>query len=37
MLREEPEGGCSVQCLELPGKISEGRIAKEALANIRER
>lgn len=36
MLREEPEGGCSVQCLELPGTISEGENRKEALANIKE-
>ena len=36
ILREEPEGGYSVQCLELPGAISEGENRKEALANIKE-
>jgi predicted RNase H-like HicB family nuclease len=36
MLREEPEGGYSVQCLELPGAISEGDNRKEALTNIKE-
>ncbi len=35
VLREE-EGGYSVQCLELPGCISEGETREEALANIRE-
>jgi predicted RNase H-like HicB family nuclease len=34
VLREE-EGGYSVQCLELPGCISEGETREEALANIR--
>lgn len=36
LLREEPEGGYSAQCLELPGAISEGENRKEALANIKE-
>lgn len=36
ILREEPEGGYSVQCVELPGAISEGKNRKQALANIRE-
>ena len=36
ILREEEEGGYSVQCLELPGAISEGETRKETLANIRE-
>ena len=36
MLREEPEGGYSAQCFELPGAISEGESREEALANIKE-
>ena len=36
VLREEPEDGYSVQCVELPGAISEGDTRKEALANIKE-
>jgi len=36
ILRKEEEGGYSVQCLELPGAISEGETKKETLANIRE-
>jgi len=36
ILREEPEGGYSAQCIELPGAISQGENRKEALANIRE-
>ena len=36
VLREEEEGGYSVQCLELPGAISEGDTKEEALKNIRE-
>jgi len=36
ILREEPEGGFSAQCLELPGAISEGENRKETLANIKE-
>lgn len=36
ILRKEQEGGFSVQCVELPGIISEGETKKEALDNIRE-
>ena len=36
ILREEPDGGYSLQCLELSGAISEGDNRKEALANIKE-
>ncbi len=36
ILREEEEGGYSVQCLELPGAISEGETKREALKNARE-
>ncbi|MGQ9469395.1 MAG: type II toxin-antitoxin system HicB family antitoxin [Nitrososphaerales archaeon] len=36
ILREEEEGDYSVQCLELPGTISEGDTKEEALKNIRE-
>ena len=36
ILREEPEGGYSAQCLELPGAVSQGDNKKQALANIRE-
>jgi len=36
ILRVEKEGGYSVQCLELPGAISEGETKEEALRNIRE-
>ncbi len=36
MLREEPEGGYSAQCIELPGAISQGKDRKEALTNIKE-
>ncbi len=36
ILREEPEGGYSAQCLELPGAISEGENRKEALVNIKD-
>ena len=36
VLRVEREGGYSVQCLELPGAISEGETKKEALKNIRD-
>lgn len=36
VLRKEKEGGYSVQCLELPGAISEGDTKEEALSNIRE-
>ena len=36
ILREEPEGGYSAQCVELPGAISQGENRKEALSNIKE-
>jgi predicted RNase H-like HicB family nuclease len=36
ILREESEGGYSVQCIELPGAISQGENRKQALANICE-
>lgn len=36
ILRKEQDGGYTVQCIELPGAISEGDTKKEALANIRE-
>jgi predicted RNase H-like HicB family nuclease len=36
VLREEPEGGYSVQCVELPAVISEGENRRQALANVRE-
>jgi predicted RNase H-like HicB family nuclease len=36
ILREEEEGGYSVQCVELPGAISQGETRKEALENIKE-
>lgn len=36
VLRREKEGGYSVQCLELPGAISEGDTKDEALKNIKE-
>lgn len=35
-LRLEKEGGCSVQCLELPQAISQGETKEEALVNIKE-
>ena len=36
ILREEQEGGYSVQCVQLPGATSQGETAKEALDNIKE-
>ena len=36
VLRVEREGGYSVQCLELPGAISEGETKEHALNNIRD-
>ena len=36
ILRQAEEGGYTVQCVELPGAISEGDTKKEALNNIRE-
>ena len=36
ILREEEEGGYSVQCVELPGAISQGETKDEAIENIKE-
>ena len=36
VLREEEVGGFSVQCLDLPGAISQGETKEEALRNIKE-
>ena len=36
ILREEPSGGYSAQCMELPGAISQGEDREEALRNIQE-
>ena len=36
ILEKEEEGGYSVQCLELPGAISQGDTKEDALANIKE-
>lgn len=34
--KDELDGGYSVQCVELPGAISQGESKEEALKNIRE-
>jgi predicted RNase H-like HicB family nuclease len=36
MLEKAPEGGYTVQCVELPAAISQGQTKKEALKNIKE-
>ena len=36
ILREEPSGGYSAQCIELPGAISQGENRDETLRNIQE-
>ena len=36
ILREEPEGGYSAQCIELLGAISQGETREQVIANIRE-
>jgi predicted RNase H-like HicB family nuclease len=36
ILREEPKGGYSAQCIELPEAISQGETRKQAITNIRE-
>jgi predicted RNase H-like HicB family nuclease len=36
IFREEPEGGYSAQCIELPGAISQGDTRKQAITNIRK-
>lgn len=35
-LETQPGGGYTVQCIELPGAISQGETKKEALANIQD-
>ena len=36
VLEPQDEGGFTVQCVEIPGAISEGETREEALANIKE-
>lgn len=36
VLEKDEDGGFSVQCVELPGAISQGQTRDEALENIRE-
>lgn len=36
LLEPQPEGGYSVQCVEVPGAISEGDTIDDALDNIRD-
>lgn len=36
ILEPQEEGGYTVQCLEIPGAISQGETKEEALANIKE-
>jgi len=36
ILREEPEGGYSAQCIELLGAISQGETREQVIANVRE-
>lgn len=36
VLKEDEGGWYAVQCVELPGAISQGRTKEEALANIKE-
>lgn len=36
VLQPQEEGGFNVQCVEIPGAISQGETREEALANIRE-
>ena len=36
VLKEDEDGWYAVQCVELPGAISQGRTKEEALANIKE-
>ena len=36
ILEPQEEGGYTVQCLELPGAISQGETKEEALKNIKE-
>lgn len=36
VLKEDEDGWYAVQCVELPGAISQGRTKEEALANIKD-
>ena len=36
VLEPQDEGGFTVQCVEIPGAISQGETREEALANIKE-
>jgi len=36
VLEPQKEGGFAVQCVEIPGAISQGETRKDALANIKE-
>lgn len=36
VLKQDEDGWYTVQCVELPGAISQGRTRQEALANIKE-
>jgi predicted RNase H-like HicB family nuclease len=36
IIEPQEEGGYTVQCLELPGAISQGETKEEALENIKE-
>ena len=36
VLEKDGDGGYSVQCVELPGAISQGETREEALKNIKE-
>lgn len=36
VLEEQPEGGFTVQCVEVPGAISQGETEDEALENIKD-
>jgi len=36
ILTPQEEGGYTVQCLELPGAISQGETKEEALKNVKE-
>jgi predicted RNase H-like HicB family nuclease len=36
VLDPQDEGGYTVQCVEIPGAISQGETREEALANIKE-
>lgn len=36
VLEPQEEGGFTIQCVEIPGAISQGETREEALANIKE-